>query len=181
MVQEWLCKENQRGYDSTRGEEERGPMGDQILATNCQLYNSSKILSCALNKPIISFFDYFQIIECMCEVSGKSHLMHLLKHGTHYSFVTVLSTAKSQSTTTRSPFFYYQKLCQLSHHHFLISLGVNPHSLTLSHRSPLHRALYCSSWLCITHEIQGQSCNFGREIDGCMWLEKLGKLGTISH
>ena len=163
------------------GKRKGGAMGDQILVSKCQLYNSTKFCHVPWISQLSPFFDYFQIIECMCGVSGKSHLMHLLKHGTHYSFVTVLSTAKSQSATTRSPFFYYQKLCQLSHHHFLISLGVNPHSLTLSHRSTLHRALYCSSWLCITHEIQGQSCNFGREIDGCMWLEKLGKLGTISH
>jgi len=36
MVQEWICKLHQRGYDSTRGEEERGAMGDQILASMCQ-------------------------------------------------------------------------------------------------------------------------------------------------
>ena len=36
MVQEWICKLHQRGYDSTKGEEERGAMGDQILASMCQ-------------------------------------------------------------------------------------------------------------------------------------------------
>ena len=37
MVQEWPCKEHQIGYDSTKGEEERGSMGKQTLASKCQL------------------------------------------------------------------------------------------------------------------------------------------------
>ena len=53
MVQECICKLHQRGYDSTRGEEERGAMGDQILTSMCQHYKSPKIMSCSLNKPII--------------------------------------------------------------------------------------------------------------------------------
>ena len=110
MVQEWICKLHQRGYDSTRGEEERGAMGDQILASMCQHQKSPKIMSCALNKPIISFFYYFTIIECMCWVGGKSHLMLLLKYGTGYTFVIVFSVVRSQSVASKSPSFYCHKL-----------------------------------------------------------------------
>ena len=121
-----MCKEHQGAIIPLEGNK-KWAHGRPNNCCQVKTLELTQILSCALNKPINSFFDYFPIIECMCEVGRKSHLMQLLKHGTNCTFVTILSIGRSQSTVAG---VYCQKL---SRFHFHQSSYLLESTLILTH------------------------------------------------